>query len=285
MVTNIGMSNEDLRAGLPVVVEFERISDELACRSPVQPRRDAVSTAPASGVRVVDTTDGLANFAGLLLADLGADVILVEPPEGVPPRTAADHRRASLSFSCATPTSAPWSSTPQRPRGQQQLSTCSVVRRVDRHQVLTLTWSRCRPHDCSSSSSPSTVRRTRALAACRRAIPSCSHRAACCRSSRIKGRPPLLPRADRLRRRRRQRRRTSLVGLWNRWAGAVEALQLSLHEEAMVQAGRRRAVRRAALVPGVRWRTRRTDYRRPRAHQAAPSRHTQAMLAWLGEAG
>ena len=41
-----------------------------------------MTTAPLQGVRVVDTTDESANFAGRLLADLGADVILVEPPGG-----------------------------------------------------------------------------------------------------------------------------------------------------------------------------------------------------------
>jgi crotonobetainyl-CoA:carnitine CoA-transferase CaiB-like acyl-CoA transferase len=37
---------------------------------------------PLAGLRVVDLTDGVAGVAGRYLADLGADVILVEPPDG-----------------------------------------------------------------------------------------------------------------------------------------------------------------------------------------------------------
>jgi crotonobetainyl-CoA:carnitine CoA-transferase CaiB-like acyl-CoA transferase len=43
---------------------------------------------PLEGVRVIDLTDGVAAVAGRLLADLGADVVLVEPPEGVASRHA-----------------------------------------------------------------------------------------------------------------------------------------------------------------------------------------------------
>ncbi|HLZ69330.1 MAG TPA: CoA transferase [Dehalococcoidia bacterium] len=41
---------------------------------------------PLTGVRVLDLGDPLTIYAGKLLADLGADVILVEPPGGVPAR-------------------------------------------------------------------------------------------------------------------------------------------------------------------------------------------------------
>jgi crotonobetainyl-CoA:carnitine CoA-transferase CaiB-like acyl-CoA transferase len=41
------------------------------------------------GVRVVDLTDGPVNLCSRLLADLGADVVLVEPPEGNALRRAA----------------------------------------------------------------------------------------------------------------------------------------------------------------------------------------------------
>lgn len=44
------------------------------------------NTLPLSGVRVIDLTDGAAAFAGRFLADLGADVVLVEPPEGAASR-------------------------------------------------------------------------------------------------------------------------------------------------------------------------------------------------------
>ena len=43
---------------------------------------------PLDGVRVVDLTDGVAAVTGRFLADLGADVVLVEPPEGLASRRA-----------------------------------------------------------------------------------------------------------------------------------------------------------------------------------------------------
>ncbi|MGO9151892.1 CaiB/BaiF CoA transferase family protein [Mycobacterium sp.] len=46
------------------------------------------NTLPLTGVRVVDCTDGAAGFAGRFLADLGADVVLVEPPDGAASRRA-----------------------------------------------------------------------------------------------------------------------------------------------------------------------------------------------------
>ena len=60
------------------------------------------TTLPLSGVRVVDFTDGTASFAGRFLADLGADVILVEPPDGVASRRAQpQHDGHSLRFATA----------------------------------------------------------------------------------------------------------------------------------------------------------------------------------------
>ncbi|MDQ2637747.1 MAG: CoA transferase, partial [Actinomycetota bacterium] len=47
------------------------------------------STLPLTGVRVIDLTDGIAGATGRFLADLGADVILVEPPQGVSTRRSA----------------------------------------------------------------------------------------------------------------------------------------------------------------------------------------------------
>jgi crotonobetainyl-CoA:carnitine CoA-transferase CaiB-like acyl-CoA transferase len=43
---------------------------------------------PLDGMRVIDLSDGVAAVAGRLLADLGADVVLVEPPEGLASRRA-----------------------------------------------------------------------------------------------------------------------------------------------------------------------------------------------------
>lgn len=49
----------------------------------------AEGSLPLDGVRVLDLTDGTGAMCGRLLADLGADVVLVEPPDGAAARTAA----------------------------------------------------------------------------------------------------------------------------------------------------------------------------------------------------
>lgn len=60
------------------------------------------NTLPLSGVRVVDFTDGAAGFAGRFLADLGADVVLVEPPNGAASRRAQpQHDGHGLKFATA----------------------------------------------------------------------------------------------------------------------------------------------------------------------------------------
>ncbi|WP_067656540.1 CaiB/BaiF CoA transferase family protein [Nocardia harenae] len=57
---------------------------------------------PLHGVRVVDFTDGAAGFAGRFLADLGADVVLVEPPLGAESRRAQPrHDGHGLRFATA----------------------------------------------------------------------------------------------------------------------------------------------------------------------------------------
>ena len=50
------------------------------------PSTDAPAPAPLDGVRIVEVASIAAAFAGRQLAELGADVILVEPPEGAPTR-------------------------------------------------------------------------------------------------------------------------------------------------------------------------------------------------------
>jgi len=45
-------------------------------------------SAPLSGLRILDLADGAAAFCTKLLADLGADVVRVEPPGGCPSRQA-----------------------------------------------------------------------------------------------------------------------------------------------------------------------------------------------------
>ena len=43
-------------------------------------------TGPLDGIRVIEACGPIGHYAGRLLADLGADVIKVEPPEGDPAR-------------------------------------------------------------------------------------------------------------------------------------------------------------------------------------------------------
>jgi crotonobetainyl-CoA:carnitine CoA-transferase CaiB-like acyl-CoA transferase len=43
---------------------------------------------PLAGIRVLDLTEGTGELCGRLLADLGADVLLVEPPGGAASRRA-----------------------------------------------------------------------------------------------------------------------------------------------------------------------------------------------------
>src|ERR1700684_2093362 len=54
---------------------------------------------PLSGTRVIDLTDGVAASSTRLLAELGADVVLVEPPEGLASRRVHPrHDGVGLSF-------------------------------------------------------------------------------------------------------------------------------------------------------------------------------------------
>ena len=52
------------------------------------PAEDLRGRLPLDGVRVLDLTDGAGAMSGRLLADLGADVVLVEPPGGATARSA-----------------------------------------------------------------------------------------------------------------------------------------------------------------------------------------------------
>ncbi len=51
---------------------------------------DAVVLRPCAGMRVLDLTHSLGACAGRLFADLGAEVILLEPPGGLPDRRPMD---------------------------------------------------------------------------------------------------------------------------------------------------------------------------------------------------
>ncbi|MBT3426421.1 MAG: hypothetical protein HOL98_15745 [Gammaproteobacteria bacterium] len=52
-------------------------------QSQVQTDQESTSSSPLDGLRVIDTTQGFAGpYLGLLLAEAGAEVIKIEPPEG-----------------------------------------------------------------------------------------------------------------------------------------------------------------------------------------------------------
>jgi len=63
-----------------------------------------LSTGPLTGLRVLDVTGRMGGYCGLLLANLGADVLLIEPPGGDPMRREGPfkqdtpHAERSLSF-------------------------------------------------------------------------------------------------------------------------------------------------------------------------------------------
>ena len=253
-----------------------------------------MTTAPLQGVRVVDTTDESANFAGRLLADLGADVILVEPPGGsrgraLPPFVDG----ASVSFSLRNANKRSVVLDTETAAGQQQL--IDMLGRAD-------IW---------IDTAPGEVRRGSALdvEAVRAVVPDlvvvsvrpfgeagpyAGYQASdpvlfalsgMLSLSRLTGRPPLPPPG-----------RIAydvggaiaayiaLVGLWNRLeTGGGHHFHVSLHE-AMVQAGD--AVLPVAEQLGPRGPISYPTYRCTdgfvRIVLLLP-RHTEAMLAWLDE--
>lgn len=58
-------------------------------------------SGPLDGVRVIDLTTPLGAYTGRLLSDLGAEVVRVEPPGGVPERSHAPRTKDGISFSFA----------------------------------------------------------------------------------------------------------------------------------------------------------------------------------------
>ena len=54
---------------------------------------DGADRGALDGVRVVEIADDRAEYAGLLMAGMGAQVIKVEPPNGSPTRTIGPFRR------------------------------------------------------------------------------------------------------------------------------------------------------------------------------------------------
>ena len=68
--------------------------------SPPPQSPPAQGPLPLAGIRVLDLTDGPGQICGRLLADLGADVLLAEPPDGCPPGAPSRWTAASA---CASP--------------------------------------------------------------------------------------------------------------------------------------------------------------------------------------
>ena len=68
------------------------------------PDEASATPTPLNGLRVLDFTGRMGGYCGLLLANLGAEVILIEPPGGDPMRAEGpfkddlSHLEKSLSF-------------------------------------------------------------------------------------------------------------------------------------------------------------------------------------------
>src|ERR1043166_8502452 len=70
-----------------VLCQLKRRRSEITMAANEEPAPDRGSRPGAlSGIRVIELADELAEYCGLTLAGLGADVVKVEPPGGSPTR-------------------------------------------------------------------------------------------------------------------------------------------------------------------------------------------------------
>ncbi|WP_022958304.1 CaiB/BaiF CoA-transferase family protein [Spongiibacter tropicus] len=84
---------------------------------------DGVDSLPLAGTLVVDLLDGQAESCGRLLADLGADVVLVEPPEGLNSRRQPPlHNGESLHFAVRNANKSSVVMTLDNDEGRQEFS-------------------------------------------------------------------------------------------------------------------------------------------------------------------
>jgi benzylsuccinate CoA-transferase BbsE subunit len=95
-------------------------------------RREAAGPQPLSGIVVLDLSGALGNYCGKLFADLGADVILVEPLDGTPARRmeprveGRSDAEASLQFQYNNTNKRSIAVDLDRPEGQEVLRSLAV---------------------------------------------------------------------------------------------------------------------------------------------------------------
>ena len=140
----LGDADWRIERGAPCLGEHnEAVFGDLLGLAPAEVaalREEGVMTSALSGVRVVELANERIAFAGKLLADLGADVVLVEPPGGDPARR---YRRSSTTSRAPSAASGGGTTTPA------SAASCSTWTQAQ-DQARFRRWSRA-PTSCSKS--------------------------------------------------------------------------------------------------------------------------------------